>query len=374
MDIYATEQVVFPEYIKPLLRSSKYSLALYIYRSPCWNMLFDDINLSDAQKVTIIQEVFKQLSKTGLPLNINTFYMMHNIDARNKQSTNFNTESLVDEILNQKIGQLDDLISKKEHASQIKHELPNITTNGIEVTDTKELKEDNELLGLIEINTVNTSKLLEIKENKVQESSIKLLGNKPKKYFYEEEEEEEEEEDEDESISHEGFNTLSNGNLEININEDKEYKTKKIRYKDNYWNTIAADKLQHETLDLLVMNGEVDQQDIKQVSTNYHGILAYIIHDECISLFEDAEIYSGEYYDLLMQKDLGIDIDELINQPSLNANIIFKDKKWKILKFKSDRKFKRMIKIPPKTIPKFEWPKFEFDELNIDFSGQINDI
>jgi len=337
-------------------------------------MLFADPNLSDAQKATIIQEVFAHLSKTGLNLDINTFYMMHNIDARSKQPTYFDVESLVDELLNQKIGQLDNLISKKENTNQTLHKLPNITTNGIEVTDTKELRDDNELLGLIEINTVNTSKLLEVKENKIRKSSIKLLGNKPKKHFYDEEEEEEEEEDENESISHEGFNTLSNENLEINLNESKEYKIKKIRYKDNYWNTIAADKLKLETLDLLVMNGEIDQQDIKQISTNYHGILAYIIHDECISLFENAKIYSGEYYDLLMQKDLGLDIDELINQPSLNANIIFRDKKWKILKFKSDRKFQRMIKTPPKIVPKYEWPKFEFDELNIDFNGQINDI
>ena len=372
-DIYSTVQVVFPEYIRPLLRSSKYSLALYIYRSPCWNMLFDDINLSDAQRVSIIQEVFTYLSKKGLALDINAFYMLHNIDARTKQSTEFDVGSLVDDILNQKIGQLDDLISKKDIKSK-SHTLPKITTNGIEADDTKEIIEDNELLGQIVINTVNNTKLLELKDNTIQESSIKLLGKKPKKYFYDEEEEEEDESEECSSNSSEGLNEISDGNLIINIKDDKEYKTKRIRYKDNYWNTIASDRIQHETLDLLVMNSELEPEDLKQITTNYNGILAYIIHDECTQLFENAEIYSGEYYDLLMQKDLGIDIDELINQPSLNANIIFKDKKWKILKFKSDRKFKRLIKLPQQTISKFNWPKFEFDELNIDFNGQINDI
>ena len=58
MDVYATEQVVFPEYIRPLLMSSRYSLALFIYKSPCWDLLFNDASLNSAQKIDIRKSLF----------------------------------------------------------------------------------------------------------------------------------------------------------------------------------------------------------------------------------------------------------------------------------------------------------------------------
>ena len=373
------EQVIFPEYIQPLLRSSKYSLALYIYRAPCWNQLFNDNTLSLPQKIDIIERTFARLAMNGLELDLNAFYMLHNIDARQKSQSDVDIGTLVDTLLDQKVGQLDDLIYKREYENHYTT-LPDIKTNGLEMNNTKELVEDNKLLDQIIINTVNESKQLEIKNKTFQIQGRKLLGTKSMRHFYqsEEEEDDDEEEEEEEINSNYDFNlneasliSIENGNLELNELNNKDYKPKKIRYKDRFWNEVAKCKVQNATFDILFINADLDDEDLEQINTNYHGILAFTIQNHCTELFENANIYEGEYFDLLMT-NTNLNLDLLINQPSIKANVRFIDKKWKILKFRSDENYERLIK-KPKEIKPIKWPKFNFQELNISFQHQINE-
>ena len=372
----AMEQVIFPEYIKPLLRSSIYSLALYVYRAPCWNQLFNDNTLTLPQKVDIVERTFARLAMNGLKLDLNAFYMLHNIDARRKSQTDTDVGVLVDVILDQKVGQLDDLIYRKEKHT-INQKLPNIKTNGIEMTNTKELVEDNQLLNQIVINTVNDSKQLEVKNKIFQIKERKLLGMKSIKHFYQTEEEEEEEEEEEISsnysfnINESGFISSENGNLEIIDTNNKDYKPKKIRYKNRFWNELAKCKNQSITYDILFINTDIDKEELEQINTNYHGILAFTIQKHCTDLFENASIYEGEYFDLLMT-NANINLDLLINQPSIKSNVRFIDKKWKILKFRCDTNYDRLIKKPKKIQP-IKWPKYDFQELNISFQYQLNE-
>lgn len=371
------EQVIFPEYIKPLLRSSIYSLALYIYRAPCWDQLLHDNTLPLSQKIDIIEKTFARLSMNGLRLDLNTFYMLHNIDARYKTQSEIDVGTLVDTLLDQKVGQLDDLIHRKEIENEYNYtKLPNIKTNGLEMANTKELIEDNQLLNQIVINTVNETKQLEIKNEIFQIKERKLLGTKPMKHFYQSEEEDEEEEEEIESnydfnINESGFIVSENGNLEINNLDYKDYKPKKIRYKNRFWNELATCKIQSTTFDILFINTDVDKEKLEQMNTNYHGILAFTIQNNCTELFENASIYEGEYFDLLMT-NANINLDLLINQPNIKANVRFIDKKWKILKFKCDAEYERLIKKPKKIKP-IKWPKFDFQEININFQYQMDE-
>ena len=369
------EQVVFPEYIKPLLRSSKYSLALFIYQSPCWSQLINDIAYTLPEKIFIIEEVFRRLAMNGLDLDLNTFYMMYNIDARIKTPVNADIGLIADQLLDQKVGQLDDLVIKKKNDNKINVILPNIKTNGMEMTSTKEIVEDNNLLNQIVINTVNTSNPLEIKNNNFQIQERKLLGTKSMKHFYienEEEEEEEEEEDYNFNIEDEIINAGEDGNLVINDSFNKTYKIKNIRYKDRFWNELAKTKIESATFDILFINDDLDIEDLEKINTNYHGILANTIQKQCIKLFQKANLYEGDCYDLLMA-DGGINLNFLINQYNVKADIYFLDKKWKILKFKSDIYYNKLVK-NPKNVKPIKWPTFNFQELNIDFHGQINEI
>lgn len=371
----AMEQVIFPEYIKPLLRSSIYSLALYVYRAPCWDQLLHDNTLSLPQKIDIIERTFARLAMNGLRLDLNTFYMLHNIDARYKTQSDIDIGTLVDTILDQKVGQLDDLIHKRETENNYNPTiLPNIKTNGLEMTSTKELIEDNQLLNQIVINTVNESKQLEIKNGIFQTKERKLLGTKPMKHFYQSEDEEEEEEMEsnyDFDMDEAGLISSENGNLELNDTNNKDYKSKKIRYKDRFWNELAKCKIHPTTFEILFFNTDMNKEDLEQMNTNYHGILAFTIQNNCTELFENANIYEGEYFDLLMP-NANINLDLLINQPSIKANVRFIDKKWKILKFRCDADYERLIKRPKKTKP-IKWPKFDFQELDISFQNQIDE-
>jgi len=371
------EQVIFPEYIKPLLRSSIYSLALYVYRAPCWDQLLHDNTLSLPQKIDIIERTFARLAMNGLRLDLNTFYMLHNIDARYKAQSDIDIGILVDTILDQKVGQLDDLIHKKETENNYHPTiLPNIKTNGIEITNTKELIEDNQLLSQIVINTVNESKQLEIKNEMFQIKERKLLGTKPMKHFYQSEDEEEEEEESESNydfdIDEAGLISSENGNLEINDTNNKDYKPKKIRYKDRFWNELAKCKIHSITFEILFINTDINKEDLEQMNTNYHGILAFTIQNNCTELFENANIHEGEYFDLLMT-NANINLDLLINQPSIKANVRFIDKKWKILKFRCDADYERLIKKPKKIKP-IKWPKFDFQELDISFQNQIDEL
>jgi len=369
------EQVIFPEYLQPLLRSSKYSLALFVYRSPCWDQLLNDTAYTKPQKIYIIEETFRRLAMNGLELDLNAFYMIHNIDARKKEPIIADIGLLADQILNQKVGQLDDLILKREHTNANIEIIPNIKTNGMEMTDTKEIVEDNKLLNQININTVNDFNPLEIKENTFQIKERKLLGTKSMKHFYsedEEEEEEEEDEDFDFNLDEENISIRENGNLVLNESLNKTYKTKNIRYKDRFWNELAKTKIESYTFDVLFVNDDLDISDLECINTYYHGILANTIQNQCTKLFQNANIYEGDYYDLLIA-DSGINLDFLINQNNVKADIYIMDKKWKILKFKSDIKYNRLVK-NLKEIKPIKWPAFNFQELNINFHGQINDV
>ena len=308
------------------------------------------------------------ISRNSLALDLNAFYMLHNIDARTKENTNVDIAPFVDRILDQKIGQLDDLIQKQQK-DQIIHVLPKIITNGLEMEDTDEIKRDNELLSQIVINTAETKSLFEISENEIKTSDRKLLGTKSIKHFYESESEEEEEESS--SLEEEEIEQIENQNLHINTSYNKTYKINNIKYKDRFWNELASIKLQNYTLDILFINGDINLDELKRIETNYHGIMAYTIQNECADIFQNAKVYEGEYYDILMN-DLGINLDQLINIPNVKANINMTDKKWKILKFKCDRNYERLIR-KPRDVRRINWPKFEFEELNINFDAQIND-
>jgi len=318
----------------------------------------------------VIEGVFDRISRNGLALDINVFYMMHNIDGRYKENTNANIEPLVDMLLDQKIGQLDDLIQNTKKKQEKEYPLPQITTNGLIMEDTKEIKEDNKLLQQIEINTVKQSDTLELKENKFKKST--KLRIKPMNYYYSSESSDEEEEEENISDGLEELQELDNGNIQLHVENKKKYKVNPIRYKDRFWNELANMKNQTYALDILFLYGDIDKNQLERTLTNYHGILAFTIQQECLELFQNAVLYEGEYYDLITTIS-GINVDGLINTPNIKADVTLRDKKWKILKFKTDKNYDKLIKMT-KTIKKFNWPKFDFEEININFDKQMYDI
>jgi len=318
--------------------------------------------------------------------------MLKDLNPNGSQTkvTDADFNDLLAKCLNQQLGQLDQLIQMTtSKQDQIESKMISTNTNDSYVfKKSKDISNYNKQVNANGLNPLNydpdaPSKDKKIKEREMQkmemekeedkeineEISIDILVDKPV-----EEEEEENEEEEEEIIK--PFNKRTRQYKKERFKTELIVKDPLIRRKikntkeDNFWNHIAQSCCKPKnilTIAWLKQPGNLDIVEDLRYSC-IHGVIAQYI-DKSLAPFAtwNAETFRGTKRDLMLAKANPIDIDMLINMEQVKPQILFTDKKWKILRYyvefePVEIKWKSTANKPLKPIMKLDFEEIDLQE------------
>jgi hypothetical protein len=142
---------------------------------------------------------------------------------------------------------------------------------------------------------------------------------------------------------------------------------------NNFWNILAENVTKKtEWINIIWFKDFEEIQDMKKlIHLDVHGVIAAKIN-KSLSLTAacNALFFDGTCRDLLLAKGIAINVDNLINQEQVHTEILIREKKWKILKFRVEEK-KEKIVWRPKPRKKTTFMKCNFEPIDLDEHGLL---